>query len=74
MKHHDLRIMNHNHLPSARTSATQSGEMVAVFDCLECEHGVYVPGPAPQCLACGAAAPAALAQTMAALQKKVRAA
>ncbi len=69
-----MRSLN---LPPTRENiaAAASGEWVALFDCLECANGVYVPGMhAPACTVCGAQASPGIASVMAELAEKPKAA
>ncbi len=60
--------------PTRDNLAALSGEHVALFDCLECPDGVYLPAPEVLCTSCGAAAPDAVAGLMAELAAKRKAA
>lgn len=54
-----------SHLPLTRQNvAASSGGRIALFDCLECADGIYVPGPMPTCSRCGALASTAMAKAM----------
>lgn len=52
------------HPPTRANVAAASGEWLALFDCLECANGVYIPGAASACSCCGAAAPEAIQRLM----------
>lgn len=61
-----IPCMRSLHLPQTRANvAAQSGEWCALFDCLDCAEGVYMPGETPTCMVCGATAPAFIAKVMA---------
>ncbi len=70
-----VEVMRSFHIPPTRESlAAQSGEWCALFDCLECSRGVYMPGPPAACSVCGATPPDAIASVMFQLAEKAKAA
>lgn len=60
--------------PTRENIAASSGEWTALFDCLECSRGVYLPGPHAACSCCGARPPRGVLAVMADLAEKATAA
>lgn len=60
--------------PTRENIAASSGEWLALFDCLECSRGVYIPGPQTMCSYCGATPPSGIRAVMNDIAEKNRAA
>jgi len=67
---HGKRMRTPNLPPTRENIAASSGEWVALFDCLECSRGVYIPA----CSVCGATPPAGIQAVMSDLAEKAKAA